>query len=212
MPKKPKYLHNRGIKKIFHLFFNGKVAEPGYFRWFNEPGNNFSVKLHKLANDKSEAPWQLIDRAIKKKCIMQKKDSFNFEDEDEFWCVFDIDDCLKENRNKFNAAIKNAEKNNINLCWSNECFEIWFLLHFEYCENILSRRDYDKKLQQYFKKELNFEYKKNSDVFEIFSDLQETAIKNAERLYKSNPNFFDNPSTKVFEIVKKLKLLERKNY
>lgn len=192
----------RSTKKFFHLFFNGEVAEPQYFEGFNDLPSNFRIKLRRMAKDKSEAPWQLIDRAIKVKSDLE----FNSKDGDEAWCVFDVDDYLKQSPQKFNEAIKKAEKNGIKLCWSNQCFEIWFLLHFEYCESVISRKDYDQKLQKYFKKECGgFSYQKNCDVFDELSGLQEKAIKNAEKLFKSHPNLQDNPSTTVFEIVKNLR-------
>jgi len=204
MPKNLKT--RRSTKKFFHLFFSGEVAEPQYFEGFNDLPSNFRIKLHRMSKDKSEAPWQLIDRAIKVKSALELKDEFNSKDGDEAWCVFDVDDYLKQNPQKFNEAIKKAEKNGIKLCWSNQCFEIWFLLHFEYCESVISRKDYDQKLQKYFKKEYGgFSYQKNCDVFEELSGLQEKAIKNAEKLFKSHSNLQDNPSTTVFEITKKLR-------
>lgn len=198
----------RSTKKFFHLFFNGEVAEPQYFKGFNNLPSNFRIKLHRMAKDKSEAPWQLIDRAIKVKSALELKDEFNSKDGDEAWCVFDVDDYLKQSPQKFNEAIKKAEKNGIKLCWSNQCFEIWFLLHFEYCESVISRKDYDQKLKTYFKKECGgFIYQKNRDVFDELRSLQEKAIKNAEKLFKLHPNLQDNPSTTVFEIVGNLKKL-----
>jgi hypothetical protein len=76
----------------------------------------------------------------------------------------------------------------------------------EYCESVISRKDYDQKLKTYFKKECDgFVYQKNCDVFDELSDLQEKAIKRAEKLFKSHPNLHDNPSTKLFELVGNLK-------
>ncbi len=198
----------RSTKKFFHIFFNGEVAEPQYFDKFNDLPSNFRIKIHKMAKYKSEAPWQLIDRAIKIKSDLESRDNFNSKDGDEAWCAFDIDDYLKQNPQKFKEATKKAETNGIELCWSNQCFEIWFLLHFEYCESIISRKDYDQKLQKYFKKEYNgFSYQKNCDVFDELFSLQDKAIKNAEKLFKSHPNLQDNPSTTVFKIVKNLRSL-----
>ena len=109
MPRKLKT--RRSTKKFFHLFFNGEVAEPQYFEGFNSLPSNFRIKLHRMAKDKSEAPWQLIDRAIKVKSDLEFKDEFNSKDGDEAWCVFDVDDYLKQSPQKFNEAIKKAEKN-----------------------------------------------------------------------------------------------------
>ena len=111
MPKKSKA--RRSTKKFFHLFFNGEVAEPQYFEGFNDLPSNFRIKLHRMAKDKSEAPWQLIDRAIKVKSDLEEDEKFNSKDGDEAWCVFDVDDYLKQSPQKFHEAIKKAKKSGI---------------------------------------------------------------------------------------------------
>ena len=67
----------------------------------------------------------------------------------------------------------------------------------------MSCKDYDKKLKQYFKKN-NFNYKKNANVFKILQIMQKNAIKNGENLALMNSNFYSNPSTNIFNLVKKL--------
>ncbi|MCE2687503.1 MAG: RloB family protein [Rickettsiales bacterium] len=191
--------NKRCTKKFFHLFFNGAVAEPQYFANFNNLSANFVIKLYKVGNDKSESPWQLIDRAIETKLKLEPDDK----DDDQFWCIFDIDDYFTQNKDKFTVATKEAEKHKINLGFSNRCFELWYLLHFEYCDTAMSCKDYDKKLKQYFKKN-NFNYKKNANVFKILQIMQKNAIKNGENLALMNSNFYSNPSTNIFNLVKKL--------
>ncbi|MBF0339286.1 MAG: RloB domain-containing protein [Nitrospirae bacterium] len=52
------------------------------------------------------------------------------------WAVFDKDDF-----NQFNNAIQITAKNNICVAYSNEAFELWYLLHFNYHDTaILSIR------------------------------------------------------------------------
>ncbi|WP_407918897.1 RloB domain-containing protein [Fusobacterium necrogenes] len=40
----------------------------------------------------------------------------------------------------------------MNVTWSNEAIELWFLLHFEFISTGISREQYIGKLNFYFKK------------------------------------------------------------
>jgi RloB-like protein len=65
---------------------------------------------------------------------------------DRVWCVFDRDPSKVNNTApRFREALKIADKENINVAYSNECFEIWYLLHFHYFNTGIPRSDYKKK-------------------------------------------------------------------
>ena len=90
--------------------------------------------------------------------------------------------------------------------WSNECIELWFLLHFEYLQSNLHRDHYYPKLTKY----LGIKYKKNSsDMFEFLYSHLDDAIRNAKKLRKNYPEmaapFHCAPGTSVYEIFEKLK-------
>ncbi|MEJ8306546.1 RloB family protein [Saccharibacillus sacchari] len=52
----------------------------------------------------------------------------------------------------FDNAIKMAEARGIRVAWSNECIELWFLLHFSYLHTPISREAYYTKLSAELKK------------------------------------------------------------
>ena len=62
----------------------------------------------------------------------QKGKSFNF-----CWVVFDKDDYQD-----FDEAIEFAKKNGFEVAYSNQAFELWFLLHFKKYSGKLHRREY----------------------------------------------------------------------
>ena len=104
----------------------------------------------------------------------------------------------------FNSAIIIAEKEKIKVAYSNEAFELWYLLHFEFVNTGITRKDYEEKLT----KRLGYKYQKNSDsMYDDLINKQNTAIKNAENLLKQydpqNPAK-DNPSTTVHLLVQEL--------
>ena len=120
------------------------------------------------------------------------------------WCVFDVDEYWKENKNEFKKAINKAFNNDINLAWSNESFELWFLLHFNQLTTPISRNDYNKKLKDLFKKKFSADYKKNMNgVYNLLSDFQAEAIKNAKIIFKNN-KIEKNPSTAVFLLIEEI--------
>lgn len=138
---------------------------------------------------------------VKKTLEISQKARKSGENYDQVWCVFDKDDNPLDH---FKAACKLAEKKNIEIAYSNEAFELWYLLHFHYFNTGISREDYIKKLSLLLKSP----YKKNSlGMYQELLDRQQTAIKNAEKLLKNydppNPGK-DNPSTTVHRLVQKL--------
>jgi len=117
------------------------------------------------------------------------------------WCVFDKDSFSDE---AFGNAINKAKAKGYKVAYSNEAFELWFLLHFHYYDMALGRDDYIVKLTEHIKRK----YRKNDlFMYEILLSRQEKAIKNAKKLLSKyipvNPSN-NNPSTTVFELVEYL--------
>jgi len=119
------------------------------------------------------------------------------------WCVFDRDSFPKEN---FNEAFRLAGENKISVAWANEAFELWYLLHFNYHDSALARKDYADKL---LKSGLAYD-KADKDIFSKVQGLTAIAVRNAKRLEKfwndkgiTNPEKH-NPSTSVHKLVEYL--------
>lgn len=175
----------------FLIVCEGEKTEPNYFKSFRL--SSAEVQIVGCGHNTKSLVEKAID--IRKKA---KGENRNY---NQVWCVFDKDDFPMD---QFNAAIELAKRKKIKLAYSNESFELWYLLHFNFYDSHLSRVQYMKKLS----KLLKHNYQKNSTV--IYKELlgkQETAIRNAERLLKSynpsNPGK-DNPSTTVHHLVKEL--------
>ena len=178
----------REIKQRFLIVCEGAKTEPNYFKNFRVPKTVIDVK------GVGENPSRLVQSAIKLKAEAD-------EEYDQVWCVFDRDDWPPQD---FNNAIHKAENHNLKVAYSNEAFELWYVLHFEFLNTGIPRDDYIKKMT----KLLGKKYQKNSDT--IYDDLrnrQVNAIRNAEKLLASynplNPGQ-DNPSTTVHLLVKEL--------
>jgi hypothetical protein len=170
----------------FLIVCEGEKTEPNYFNAFRVPKDVVTVIG---AGDNTV---NIVEKAIE----IKKYDDF-----DQVWCVFDRDSFPAEH---FNKAFALAGQHGIKIAYSNEAFELWYLLHFHYFNTGISRASYMSRLN----KLLGFPYKKNSStIYEELLDRQEFAIKAAKSLLKTfnprNPER-DNPSTTVHKLVMEL--------
>jgi hypothetical protein len=118
------------------------------------------------------------------------------------WVVFDKDSFALQN---FNRAFDLARAHpTIKACWSNECFELWYLLHFALRDTGIGRADIWREIS----KHLEEEYDKASDeVFEKLKPKLDDALRYAGRLAFKNAGLGQhrrNPSTYVHELIKVL--------
>ena len=189
---------NRKVRnrKWFLIVCEGEKTEPNYFRSF--PVDTKVIKLDIKGEGKNT-------KSLVEKAIELKKDTES-DEKDRFWCVFDRDKNHKNpnDSQNFNSAITLAKTNGIKVAYSNDAFELWYLLHFHYYNTAISRQDYQNMLT----KLLEHEYKKNSEtIYEELKDKQQDAIKRAklllEKYDRPNPES-DNPSTTVHLLVEEL--------
>lgn len=126
------------------------------------------------------------------------------------WVVFDKDDF-----EDFDQAIKDGLNKGYHVAWSNQAFEYWLYLHFDYSDSALHRDLWNDKLDKIFKKYGlgNGTYQKNyEDIYNMVNqnDGVNTAIRNAKRRMadfnsdKTKPSEFD-PGTTVYKLVEELK-------
>jgi RloB-like protein len=185
-------VNTREVKQRFLIVCEGTKTEPNYFRSFRVPKD--AVEIRGVAED----PSKLVNSA---------KDLSTEDEYDQVWCVFDRDPGAWTAEN-FNNALKNAKRHKFHVAYSNESFELWYILHFQFLGTATSRHDYEDKLS----KLLGQKYQKNDPkMYDKLLEQQPDAIKNAEQLLasydRSNPEK-DNPSTTVHLLVQALKLVE----
>lgn len=117
------------------------------------------------------------------------------------WCVFDKDDFPDD---RFDNAITRAKARDFHVAYSNEAFELWYLLHFSYISSALSRSQYGELLTHHLGKP----YAKNDPcMYQVLRQYLAIAIRNAKALiscYNPHVPHKDNPCTTVFELVEYL--------
>ena len=169
----------------------GAKTEPNYFKAFRVT----SCEVHVVGEGRNTA--DLVKSAKQKSDEAQR----NKEPYDQVWCVFDKD-CFSAEQ--FNAAVNMAKHYGFYAAWSNEAFELWYVLHFEYLSSSIPRVQYCQKLTDCFGRR----YQKNAcDMYETLLAKQRQAIKYAEKLcgsFRGKTPAASNPCTTVHRLVEEL--------
>lgn len=178
----------------FLIVCEGEKTEPNYFDSFHLPG-----LINVDAQGYGVSPPKLVEKALELR--RQSSRRRGRDPYDQVWCVFDKDDW---NERDFDSAIRRAENQGLRVAYSNQAFEIWYLLHFHFYNSPMHRKDYENKLSEL----LDCPYDKSSlRMYDQLRSHQGTAIRNAKRLLGFYPNpqpAIDNPSTTVPILVEEL--------
>lgn len=194
---KKRKVATRKVHLNYLIVCEGERTEPNYFEALIGGRNSRVLDADILG--KGQSTCRLVRTAI------EERDKSKIE-YDRVWVVFDKDDFTD-----FNEAIALAQSNNICSAWSNEAFELWYYLHFQYLDTPISRSQYIDALEREIRKyESEYSYKKNDKgtyVLLCKYGNQDLAIRFAERLEKiyTDTNYASHkPCTKVHHLVKEL--------
>mgnify|MGYP003611392796 CR=1 FL=1 len=206
--EKKRSIETKEVRVYFLIVCEGEKTEPNYFKSFKTNVKSFVYTIDTLGEGSNTK--DLVKRTIK------ERDNSS-QEYDSVWAVFDRDSFSPNN---FNGAIRLAESNDIKVGWSNEAFELWYLLHFQYRNTSMLRADYKKAIedeinakiaaQSKYKKPRKFEYKKNSaEMYSILEKYgnQKQAITYAKKLilnHNCNNFAIHNPCTRVHLLVEEL--------
>lgn len=199
--EKKRSTNNRNQRVYFLIVCEGEKTEPNYFISFEKelPIGTVKIEIHGTGKN----TLSLVEYAIKKRESSVQKF-------DRVWVVFDKDNFSDHD---FNAAVSKGLTNNIKCAWSNEAFELWFLLHFQFVNTAMKRHEYKPYLEKEIKKLAgngSYEYKKNDpNTFLLLKEHgnQEQAIQRAKKLLQlfTDEKFAThNPCTRVHELIEEL--------
>jgi len=177
----------------------GRETEPNYFREFRKDLPRGLITLKIVGRGRNTL--NLLDYALRERQNKQERaqrgDGMPY---DQVWIVFDRDHFPAR---RFNQTIFQAQREDIRCAYSIIAFELWLVLHFEFCQAASPVTHYAARLTHH----LGAPYLKNDTS--IYRRLQEIgdpeqAIRWAEQLYNQydhrNPATED-PSTTVFQLV-----------
>ncbi|MEM9884358.1 MAG: RloB family protein [Bacteroidota bacterium] len=185
-------------RQYFLIVCEGEKTEPNYFNSLIDTLPPDLVKVEIIGEGTNTI--DVVEKGIELRD--KRKEEVLQPPFDEVWAVFDKDDFPNE---RFNAAVTLGEQEQIHTAYSNEAFELWYILHFQLLDSAISRSVYIDIL-----KGILGNYQKNDES--IYQRLQEEgneeqAIKHAkhllETLAEGNPAI-EKPTTKVHQLVGRL--------
>ena len=194
------------IQPEYHLIITeGTDTEPAYFGAMKEIINNtYSDRIQLGVHGAGDNTLSLFQKA--KNMVASSANGYKH-----VWVVYDTNDFPSDHINKTAELCisESTEETTYHAIWSNQCIELWFLLHFSFLQSDLHRTSYWPKLTEILTSLDLGEYTKNrTDMYQILLPYRDTAIVNAEKLDKINKGKLPStsaPGTKVYELVNKLK-------
>jgi hypothetical protein len=205
---KKRVVGRRTPLRYYLIVTEGEKTEPYYFEGLKK---HLPINLIDLIDIELEGigqnTLQIIEKA--RKLREERTQKPYLPPYSEVWAVFDRDSFPAQN---FNNAINRAEALGIRCGWSNEAFELWYLLHFQSIENSMSRKQYQEFLERELTSKMKtpFRYEKNAkNMYELLQQYgnQKKAIERAEKLNHSFDNrefATHNPCTTVYKFIEKI--------
>lgn len=191
----------------YHLIISeGTKTEPNYFNEIKTIINQkYKGRIQLEVHGTGDNTTFLFERT---KCFVENSpNTFKH-----VWIVYDTDDFPKDKINE--VPILCEQVNSTSECcyhaiWSNQCIELWYLLHFSFMQSDIHRSLYFEKLSEHLNHIGAGTYKKNrEDMFTVLKDYLDTAIKNAKRLDEINADKTPSesaPGTRVYELIEQLR-------
>lgn len=123
-------------RRVVRVLTEGRISEPQYLSAMVDP-----QRVVVDSRDSGLVPKPLVDRAralVRRQKKQDRDDRF-----DEIWCVFDRDD-----HPGVKGAIQEARDLGVGVAFSNPCFELWLVLHFEDRTAHVSRREIQRRCRE----------------------------------------------------------------
>lgn len=199
---KPRRDKPKKIQPEYHLIITeGTDTEPAYFGAMKEIINStYSDRIHLGVHGTGDNTLSLFQKA--KNMVESSVNGYKH-----VWVVYDTDDFPPDHINKTAELCisESTEETTYHAIWSNQCIELWFLLHFSFLQSDLHRTSYWPKLTEILTSLDLGEYAKNrTDMYQSLLPYMDTAIANAEKLDKINSGKLPSasaPGTKVYELM-----------
>lgn len=189
------------------IITEGTKTEPYYFErikcLINEKYHGEKIKLE--IEGAGDNTVKLLERAVK--FVQGSMNPIKH-----VWIVYDKDDFPADRFDATATACKARSKGSptqYHAIWSNECIELWYILHFRFLQAAITRDNYKVIIDDELEKIGKGSYSKiRKDMFDVLRPYLPMAISNAKKLMK-NYKKADAPSqcspgTVVFELVEKL--------
>jgi len=197
---------SRALRKRFLIVCEGAVTEVAYFEAFP-----VSREVRVVVRGEGKNTTSLVEAAVHHaEHACEEGEPF-----DQVWVVYDRDDFGAQKFNQADADVRTLDSKRPEqwrAAWSNQAFELWYVLHFQFFDSKLHRHLLNEKLGELLRAAGHGAgYAKNDPrMYEVLLPLQPKAIAHARRLEtehglaRHTTLDSQNPSTKVFRLVEAL--------
>lgn len=196
-----------------HLILcEGTKTEPNYFQEIKERINNkYRDKINIDVCPSGKGRLDLLNQAKQK--VENSKVNYNH-----VWLVYDKDDF---NKDEFDntvykiQAINKESDTQYHALWSNQCVEVWFLLHFIDLKVDVNREEYIKKINENWKRiGIQGQYTKNDcQIYNKLEKYQDMAVKRAQKIIFENEGKAPSqiaPASMIYELIEMLGIYLKK--
>lgn len=196
----------KSIHPEYHLIVTeGIKTEPNYFNAIKKIINqNYRERIQIEVSGEGDNTVNLFE--IAKGYAEKNPNGYKH-----VWVVYDTDDFPKENIDAVSVLCKENSNNDrqYHAIWSNQCVELWYLLHFSFMQSDLHRKEYFPKLDECLQSINAGKYEKNrEDMYDVLNPYMDDAIRNAKALSEINRGKSPSesaPGTMIFEFIEKIK-------
>jgi RloB-like protein len=185
-------------RKRFLLYCDGEVTEPNYFTDFARFLRSQLIEVE-IAPERRKDPKRLFELALARRAEAdreaKRERDLNLR-YDEVWIVFDCDD-----RPGVTDVVRQAESNGLGTAFSNPCFELWLLLHFQDHYSFVTTKQAQAAVRRHVPA-----YVKHMEYTKLEGKAGD-ALKRAARLEstaRENGHVLGNPTTSVWQLIVRL--------
>lgn len=204
---KPRRDRKVKISPEYHLIITeGTKTEPLYFQAIRDIINQkYRDRIQLDISGEGDNTLSLFERARER--VAKSANGYSH-----VWVVYDTDDFPADHINRTTelCCSETTEETAYHAIWSNQCIELWYLLHFGFYQTDIRRKVYGQKLTEQLNLIKAGSYSKNRpDMFEVLQPYMDSAIANAKRLDRINKGktpASSAPGTKVFELIEVLRI------
>ncbi|NBC06055.1 MAG: RloB domain-containing protein [Bacteroidetes bacterium] len=201
----------RKYRMFFLIVCEDEKTEPRYFEQFKALFPPYSLFLKAVGTGRDALG--VVEQALKEREALLERSNRPI---DFTWAVFDKDDADANDsrRQRFARAFELAKQRQVELAYSNECFELWLLLHFQQVDMkvALPRRDIYEALELAIQAyDPSFAYRHgDSTVVEPVAQYGDEAAAEERAavmlaFHDNRPVIEANPSTTLHKLVRELR-------
>ena len=130
-------------KRRIYIVCEGEKSEPNYLKEFAKCSGNGLVEL--FIKKGIGVPFSVVSHSIELKKSLEKKARKSKDPLDNMYSIWTVFDC--DEHPKISESFALAKSEGVNVAYSNPCFEIWALWHFDDFNAFIDRHAAQKTLE-----------------------------------------------------------------